>query len=97
LDVGIEDTFVSVGAMNGFHISAWHQRFSFVVGTVAGMVLITVSMASVLRVFGIGNGKWSQRLALVSGSLSVAFGALVAIQILLVNGLFTGSPTWTPK
>ena len=69
----------------------------FGMGTVAGMVLITVSMASALRVFGIANGKWSQRLALVSGLLSVAFGGLVAIQILLVNGLFTGHPTWTPK
>ena len=61
------------------------------------MVLITVSMASALRVFGIANGKWSQRLALVSGLLTVAFGGLVAIQILLVNGLFTGHPTSTPK
>ena len=69
----------------------------FGIGTVAGMVLITVSIASALRVFGIANGKWSQRLALVSGLLSVAFGGLVAIQILLVNGLFTGHPTWTPK
>ena len=48
-------------------------------------------------VFGIANGKWSQKLALVSGLLSVAFGGLVAIQILWVNDLFTGHPTWTPK
>jgi hypothetical protein len=69
----------------------------FGIGTPAGMALITVSMASALRILGIANGKWSQRLALVSGLLSVAFGGLVAIQILLVNGLFTGHPIWTPK
>jgi hypothetical protein len=69
----------------------------FGIGTVAGMVLITVCMASALRIFGIPNGKWSQRLALVSGLLSIAFGVLVAIQILWVNGLFSGQPTWTPK
>jgi high-affinity nickel-transport protein len=69
----------------------------FGIGTVAGMVLITVSIASALRMFGIVNGKWSQRLALVSGLLSVAFGGLVAIQIVLANGLFTGHPIWTPK
>jgi hypothetical protein len=69
----------------------------FGIGTPAGMALITVSMASALRILGIANGKWSQRLALVSGLLSVAFGELVAIQILLVNGLLTGHPIWTPK
>jgi hypothetical protein len=36
-------------------------------------------------------------MALVSGLLSVAFGGLIAIQILFVNGLFTGHPAWTPK
>jgi len=36
-------------------------------------------------------------MALVSGLLSVAFGGLIAIQILFVNGLFTGRPAWTPK
>ncbi len=69
----------------------------FGIGTVAGMVLITVSMASALRVFGIGSGQWSRRFALVSGVLSMAFGCLVAFQILLLNGLLTGHPNWTPK
>jgi hypothetical protein len=69
----------------------------FGIGTVAGMVLITVSMASTFRMFGITNGKWSQRLALVSGLLSVAFGGLIAIQIVLFNGLFTAHPIWMPK
>ena len=64
---------------------------------VAGMVLITVSMASALRVFGIGSGQWSRRFALMSGVLSMAFGCLVAFQILLLNGLLTGHPNWTPK
>jgi high-affinity nickel-transport protein len=69
----------------------------FGIGTVAGMVLITVCMASALRIFGIANAKWSQRLAFVSGLLSLAFGGLIAIQILFVNGLLTGHPIWTPK
>ena len=69
----------------------------FGIGTVAGMVLTTVSMASALRVFGIGSGQWSRRFALVSGVLSMAFGCLVAFQILLLNGLLTGHPNWTPK
>jgi len=36
-------------------------------------------------------------MALISGLLSVAFGGLVAIQIVLFNGLFTAHPIWTPK
>jgi len=81
------------------HNSRWALTYLvlFGIGTVAGMVLITVSMASALRVCGIANGKWSHRMALVSGLLSVAFGGLIAIQILFVNGLFTGHPAWTPK
>jgi high-affinity nickel-transport protein len=69
----------------------------FGIGTVAGMVLITVSMASALRVFGIGSGQRSRRFALVSGVLSMAFGCLVAFQILLLDGLLAGHPNWTPK
>ena len=69
----------------------------FGIGTVAGMVLITVSMASTFRMFGIASGTWSQRMALISGLLSVAFGGLVAIQIVLFNGLFKAHPIWTPK
>jgi hypothetical protein len=69
----------------------------FGIATVAGMVLITVSMASAIRVFGIGRRQWSRRFSLGSGVLSMAFGCLVAFQTLLLDGLLTGHPNWTPK
>jgi high-affinity nickel-transport protein len=68
----------------------------FGMGTIAGMMLITLSLASTLR-FVVRSGRFSQRLALASGMLSLVFGLVVAYQICVVNGLFTGHPTWTPR
>src|SRR5262249_50043384 len=68
----------------------------FGVGTIAGMMLITLSLASTIR-FVTGRRKFSRHLALASGMLSLAFGLVVAYQICVVNGLFTGHPNWTPR
>lgn len=68
----------------------------FGMGTIAGMMLITLSLASTLRFVGKGPA-FSRRLALASGVLSLAFGLVVAYQICVVNGLFSGHPNWTPR
>jgi len=54
----------------------------FGVGTIAGMM---------------GREKFSRRLALASGLLSLGFGLVVAYQICFVNGLFTNHVQWTPQ
>jgi ABC-type nickel/cobalt efflux system permease component RcnA len=69
----------------------------FGVGTIAGMMLITMSMASAFMMVGKGRQKFSHRLALASGLLSLGFGLLVAYQICFVNGLFTAHARWTPQ
>jgi ABC-type nickel/cobalt efflux system permease component RcnA len=69
----------------------------FGVGTIAGMMLITMSIASAFTMMGKGRQKFSRRLALASGLLSVAFGLFVAYQICFVNGLFTNHARWTPQ
>jgi len=69
----------------------------FGVGTVAGMMLITVSLASAFSMVGKGREKFSRRLALASGLLSLVFGLVVAYQICIVNGLFTNHAWWTPR
>src|ERR1700674_514913 len=69
----------------------------FGVGTIAGMMLITMSMASAFTLVGKGRQKFSHRLALASGLLSLGFGLLVAYQICFVNGLFTTHARWTPQ
>jgi uncharacterized protein YhhL (DUF1145 family) len=69
----------------------------FGVGTIAGMMLITVSIASAFTMMGKGRQKFSRRLALASGLLSLCFGLFVSYQICFVNGLFATHPQWTPQ
>ena len=68
----------------------------FGVGTIAGMMVITMSLASTLKVVG-RTQHTARRLGMASGLLSLAFGFFVVYQIGFVNGLFTAHPTWTPK
>jgi high-affinity nickel-transport protein len=69
----------------------------FGVGTIAGMMVITVSIASAFNMVGKGRQKFSDRLGLASGVLSLGFGLFVAYQICIVNGLFTAHAKWIPQ
>jgi ABC-type nickel/cobalt efflux system permease component RcnA len=69
----------------------------FGLGTVGGMMLITMSIASAFTWVGKGRKNFSQRLGLVSGLLSLAFGMLLVYQIGFAGGLFTSHPHWTPR
>jgi high-affinity nickel permease len=68
----------------------------FGVGTIAGMMVITMSLASTLKFVG-RSQLVAQRLAMASGLLSLAFGCFVIYEMGFVNGLFTSHPIWTPK
>ena len=69
----------------------------FGIGTVAGMMLITMSIASAFTFFGRRYTNFGARLALASGLLSLAFGLFVVYQIGFAGGLFSGHPQWTPR
>ena len=69
----------------------------FGAGTVGGMMLITMSIASAFTFMGKGREKFSRRLALASGLLSLCFGVFVAYQICFVYGLFTNHARWVPQ
>jgi ABC-type nickel/cobalt efflux system permease component RcnA len=69
----------------------------FGVGTIAGMMLITMSIASAFTMVGRGRQNFSRRLAFASGLLSLGFGLFVAYQICFVNGLFTTHARWIPQ
>lgn len=69
----------------------------FGLGTVAGMMLITMSIASAFRFLGKRHGNFPRQLGLASGLVSLAFGILIVYQIGFANGLFTGHPQWIPK
>src|SRR6267154_793104 len=69
----------------------------FGVGTIAGMMLITMSLASAFRLVGNTRQKFSRRLAFASGLLSLGFGLFIAYQICIVDGLFTTHARWIPQ
>jgi high-affinity nickel-transport protein len=69
----------------------------FGIGTVAGMMLITMSIASAFNFFGSKNKSFPRVLGLASGLVSLAFGIFLVYQIGFGNGLFTGHPQWTPR
>lgn len=71
--------------------------FLFGIGTIAGMMLITIVMASALRFAGVRSPRINARLSVATGLLSVAFGSLIVYQMGFVHGLFTSNPTWTPQ
>ena len=68
----------------------------FGIGTIAGMMLITMSIASAFRFVG-SNERFSRQLGMATGLISLAFGLVVAYQIGVVNGLFSAHPQWTPR
>jgi len=69
----------------------------FGLGTVAGMMLITMSIASAFIFYGQSHARFSSRLGLAAGIISLCFGLLLVYQIGFGSGLFTGHPQWTPK
>jgi hypothetical protein len=69
----------------------------FGAGTIAGMMVITMSLASTLKVAADRSQFVARKLGMASGLLSLAFGIFVVYQIGFVSGLFTSHPLWTPK
>jgi hypothetical protein len=41
--------------------------------------------------------RLNRGLRLASGAISLAFGLFIAYRIGIVDGLFTGTPHWTPE
>src|SRR5215470_12560419 len=78
--------------------SRWAMAYLLVfgIGTIAGMMLITMSIASTLRLFG-RSQLFFRRLALASGLLSLGFGFVLAYQICIRSGLLTSAPHWKPQ
>lgn len=68
----------------------------FGIGTIAGMMVITIGLASAISYSHTRLSWLGQRLGAIAGYLSLAFGLVVAYQIGMVDGLFSHSPHWTP-
>jgi sulfite exporter TauE/SafE len=68
----------------------------FGVGTIAGMMLITMVIAAPIAYTGNRFANLNRGFALASGVISVAFGVFVTFQIGFVDGLFRANPHWIP-
>jgi high-affinity nickel-transport protein len=68
----------------------------FGIGTIAGMLLVTVALAMPLVLTVRRFDRVHRALGLASGILSVVLGLLLAHEIGFVQGLFTEHPTWSP-
>jgi len=68
----------------------------FGVGTIAGMLLITVSIAAPSLLATRRFVGMNRTLRIASGVVSIAFGLFLAHRIGFVDGLFTATPMWTP-
>jgi high-affinity nickel-transport protein len=69
----------------------------FGVGTILGMMVITLTIGST---FAFGQKRFrsiGRHLSLAAGLISVAFGIFIAYHIGFVDGLFTSHAHWTPR
>ena len=90
---------VALLVLTTLHNTRWAVAYLFIfgVGTIAGMMVITVAMASALNYAG-SRSQWiNRRLSLATGVLSVAFGLFLVYQMGFHHGLFTSHPIWTPE
>ncbi|MFL5608344.1 MAG: high-affinity nickel-transport family protein [Gemmatimonadaceae bacterium] len=69
----------------------------FGVGTIAGMLLVTVSIAAPSLLATHRFAGMNRMLRIASGMASIAFGLFLAHRIGFVDGLFTAAPAWTPQ
>jgi high-affinity nickel-transport protein len=68
----------------------------FGVGTIAGMMLITMMIGAPFAYTRGRFAPFNRGLGVASGLLSLAFGLFITFQIAVTNGLFTSHPRWTP-
>jgi high-affinity nickel-transport protein len=69
----------------------------FGLGTIAGMMLVTVVLAMPFAYTASRFALVHRYLGVAAGLVSLGLGLFLAYEIGLVDGLFTGSPRWEPK
>lgn len=68
----------------------------FGIGTIAGMMLITMAIGAPFAYSSKRFASVNHWLGVASGVVSLGFGLLIVFQIGFGNGLFTSHPHWTP-
>jgi cytochrome c biogenesis protein CcdA len=68
----------------------------FGLGTVTGMVAVTVLLAAPAMYVGARVRRLQGGIRVAAGALSIAFGLLLARELIVHGGLFSAVPTWDP-
>jgi cytochrome c biogenesis protein CcdA len=68
----------------------------FGLGTVMGMVAVTMLLAAPAMYLGARVTRLQRGIRLAAGTLSIAFGLLLARELIVAGGLFSAVPTWDP-
>jgi high-affinity nickel-transport protein len=68
----------------------------FGLGTVLGMMLMTVAIAAPLAVSGLRLPGFAGAVRVFAGLLSLGYGLFLVYQIGVVDGLFSAAPRWDP-
>lgn len=69
----------------------------FGVGTIVGMMLLTLALAAPFLAAGKRFAWLNRSLVAATGVVSLIFGLVVAYRIGIVDGLFKAHATWTPR
>jgi high-affinity nickel-transport protein len=69
----------------------------FGAGTIAGMLLVTASIAAPSLLATRRFAGMNRTLRIASGVVSIGFGLFLAHRIGFVDGLFTAAPAWSPQ
>jgi high-affinity nickel-transport protein len=90
---------VALLVLTTIRVPSWAVFYLLVfgIGTVTGMMLITVAIAAPFRIFGRRYARLNRGMGLASGLVSIAFGLFIVYQMGFVNGIFTHAPVWVPR
>ena len=71
--------------------------FVFGVGTIAGMTAVTMLLAAPTLFAGARVSRFQSGIRLAAGALSIAFGLMLARELIVDGGLFAAVPAWDPR
>ncbi len=90
---------VALLVLSAIHDPRWATIYLLVfgVGTIIGMVLITMLIGAPFVYAGSRFAPLHRWLGFASGAISIAFGMIITLQIGFADKLFSGHPHWTPR
>lgn len=90
---------VAILVLTAIPQTLWALAYLFVfgVGTIAGMMLVTVIIAAPAMYASERVARLHGSIRLAAGALSIVFGLMLARGLLVDGGLLSATPVWSPK